>query len=1405
MIKGRLIALAACNLAGLLLSLAVFAADTPRNGGVFAGEALQGDRAASTLKRFVVEFPDPPLALYDGRELSAADRGGPRSLPATTLQISGEPRLNPRSPAALVYLEYIAERHEEFRLEAALLLGRPITPIFQYRTATNGMALDLTEAEAAALAASPLLKSIKPDTRHRLQTDAGPEWIGAAAIWEGVSGFPQARGEGVIVGVIDSGINWEHPSFADPAPDGYVYSNPLGQQLGLCDDPEVECNGKLIGVYDFVEDDPATEDVVEENTKGRDNDGHGSHVASIAVGNRANVLLNSTANATLSGVAPRANLVTYRVCYIGEPVGLDSGGCAGSAILSAIDQAVDDGVDVINYSIGSGPSDPWANGSIARAYLAARGAGVFVATSAGNEGPNPGTVGSPANAPWIIAVGNATHNRVFGTLVQNLTGGATTPPADLAGASLTGGSGQRLIVHAKDYGFPLCGSGPEELGSTCASNTGASNPWQGQTPFNGEIVVCDRGQYGRVEKGKNVLLAGAGGYILANTEEFGESVTADTHCLPSSHIGREDGDSLRAWLDSGTGHGGSISAFTLSEKDSFGDQLSETSSRGPALAPVENTLKPNLIAPGTQILAAIESGQEFNTKSGTSMASPHIAGAAALLKSVHSGWNVSQIASAIETTATAGLATVGGTVAATPHQRGAGRPQLADAANAGLYLNVTTTQFMTANPATGGDPGALNLAGLVNAGCEGTCSFTRAVTDQMGGGNWSATAVDFPAGVGVTVNPASFNLANGASRALNIGLTLAGSGKVGEWVDGRVRLSSAGAPDQYLTVSVFYSGGDLPEEWHITDDRSGGWVMFNLSGLAAMPDATFRSGGLQPVARTVQVLPEDSSNEDPYNGGPGVFTKWHNMPQGGLWLYAETLASTAEDLDLFVGRDDNGNGLAEETEELCTSTAPNDLERCDLFDLPPGNYWIVVQNWTGSEPGGDEATLRSAAIGPSAGSNLAVSGPGIVAGGANFSLRLSWDNVGAVPGQEWLGAVGIGTSRDHPNNIGVIPVRFTRSGISQPATFPLFDGMDHRLAVAAGTTHDRLFIDVPPGSTALTVSASALASTHNNNLSLELRRLGFAAALADPPFAVAPAGAPVVASDAGGGGAGPELTVSGAALQAGRWYAVLHNGNAQPSNVEIRAEVAAAGATVPIHRGLWAPSSRPGSGHGYEYNWGESDRALIWYTYDEAGQPAWYIAGSPPAAYDIWTSPLYRVSNDGMEQQLARVGDVSITNLAENDALFSFTLFGLSGTERMQPLSPLTCPQVNGAPASYTGLWYRGVAGLGGASVVVNSSTQAQIHYLFDAAGEPRWLIAQDASGTGAPDEPELPMLQFKGFCAVCAESAVSFEVIGTLQRSFNSEVAGSWTLDYLFEPPLAGSVTRGDSIIKLTDSLDCL
>jgi subtilisin family serine protease len=1352
-------------------------------GSAQSALARGADPAGDGLQRYIIELRDPPLALYEGRQMRAGNRL--ESFRAALAQPGKSGRLDMQAAANLDYLEFIAARQEDFAQEARSLLGRQLPAVHRYRVATNGMAVDLTASEAAALARSPLLKSIRPDVRYRLETDSGPEWIGAGAIWDGGSGFPDAQGENIVVGVIDTGINWEHPSFDDdPALSGYVYSNPLGNPLGLCGDPEVNCNDKLIGVYDFIEDDPETEDVVEENTKGRDNTGHGSHVASIAVGNRLNIPIDGM-NVTLSGVAPRANLVSYRVCY----GSLFESSCPSSAIVAAIDQAVRDGVDVINFSLGSrgSPGNPWTS-SDSRAYLAAREAGIFVATSAGNDGPDPSTVSSPANAPWMVAVGSATHDRVLALGFDLIDGPSELACVEGNGPEVEETVGPAPVVFAGDVGDPL----------GCSALPNGS--------LNGSIALVSRGGCLFETKAANAAAAGADFMVVYN-DVAGRPVLMDLgiSTISSCMITNEQGIAARDHVQSNPGAMGRVNfPIRRLKNDAYGDIVSSFSARGPALAPVADTLKPNLIAPGSQILGASDQGQEFRPLPGTSMASPHIAGAAALLKSVHSDWSPSQLATAIETTATPELATIDGTQPANPRERGAGRPQLGDAANAGLYLNATASQFRQANPAVGGDPGSLNLPGLVNSRCQGSCGFDRTVTDQMGGGNWTATAVDFPPGVGVTVTPSSFSLANGGSQALSVAVDLGTAAAIGEWVDGRVRLSAAGSPDQYLTVSVLAYGGDLPATWRITDDRDGGWQEFSLSGLVALPDATFRSGGLRPAERRVEVLVQDPTDDDPYDGGEGVFTQWHSLPQGGLWLYAETLQSTAEDLDLYVGRDDNGDGLADESEELCSSTTPLDLERCDLYDVPPGDYWILVQNWEATNADGDEATLLSAGIAAGDGS-LAASGPGIVGSGEEFALRLSWNNVAALPGEEWLGAVAVGTRRSDPTNIGVIPVHFTRSGISQPGTFALFDGVDHQLALDAGAGHDRLFIDVPPGAGSLTVSAEALEADMNDGLELELRRLDFDAALVDPPFAAAPTGAPAGGSDSGGGGTGPSVTVAGGSLQAGRWYAVLSNGNDSPVAVEVRADVASQGVASPIHRGLWNPSSRPGLRQGYDYNWGGTDRALIWYTYEESGQPAWYIAGNAAGNGNIWVSDLFRVTNDGANQQLAKVGNVSVTTLADDDALFTFTLFGQSGTDRTQPIAALTCPQIDGLPRSYTGLWYRGVSGLGGASVVVNDTTQAQIHYLFDDSGMPRWLVAQEPDAAGSPTASELPMLQFSGFCAVCPATQLPDPLeMGVLTREFASDTSGSWTFDFLFQPPLSGSVQRTDAIVKLTDTLEC-
>ncbi len=1055
--------------------------------GPVVAKGKSAPAAGNDTQRYIVVLEDPPLAAYDGRAIQTPELDvDTMHFPATANRFTGAKKLDVNSQGSKKYLKFLDERFNKFRGESALRLGRQLEPTRRYRNAVNGFATELSKDEVRALRDMPGVLSIEPDKVQKLETDSGPNWIGADKIHDGSAGpYAATGGEGIVIGIIDTGINWDHPSFVDAGEGsltGWDFVNPYGSQLGLCSKSEVLCNDKLVGVYDFVQDDPNTPEK-EENTNGKDNNGHGSHVSSIAAGNPVSVTVNDIP-LTIAGVAPNANIVMYRVCYIGDATDSSDDGCLESAILSAIDQAITDQVDVVNYSIGTDLENPWQPGTSTRAFLNLRAAGIFVATSGGNSGPAAGSIGSPANAPWITAVGNATHDRVFASAVENLSGGDTPTPGTLVGASYTDGIGIRKIVYAKDYGFALCGTGDAQSGESCATNTGLSNPFSPGT-FNGEIVVCDRGTYGRVEKGKNLLLAGAGGYILANTDEWGEDIVADDHCLPAVHLGLADSNKLRTWLGSGSNQQGSMSGFSIFHVPEAGDRIADSSSRGPGSPPTQNILKPDLIAPGTAILGAWKGGgTDFLIINGTSMASPHVAGGAALLKAVHSNWTPPMIASALLMTATPEQAIDYDGSEATPHKRGAGRPRLDQAVNAALFLDETESDFLSANPGIGGDPRNLNLPGLVDSVCHNTCSFQRTVTNMKGSANWSVSTDGFGNGVVVSVTPTNFTLASGASRQLTINIDLNQSEVIGAWIYGEVRLSSSGVPNEVFPVAVYADGGELPSEWNINTDKVSGWQDFELSGLSAMPDATFTSGGLVVPTETVELLPQDPTGDDPYDGGAGVMTVMHSVPEGTLLLRAETLDTTSADVDLYVGRDTNGDGIAQSSEEVCASYTDTAIESCELINPVAGEYWVLVQNWEATNPQ-DSVKLKSAVVSTTTPSPLSASGDGIVANGASQKIRLSWDNVSAVPGTGLVGAVGIGTRHENPANIGVIPVNFTKTGIAEPETLVLMNGVSRGLTIKNNATHDRIFFDIPTGTDSFTLATTASGADSGQNAALQ--------------------------------------------------------------------------------------------------------------------------------------------------------------------------------------------------------------------------------------------------------------------------------------------------------------------------------
>jgi uncharacterized repeat protein (TIGR01451 family) len=719
--------------------------------------------------RYIIRFNEQPLALYSG---------GLSGLAATHAGTRGEERLDAAGEASLAYMSFLAERQSERVQAIEGELGRALRVDYRYQIAFNGIAAALTSKEARRVAGLPNVAAVTPERVRHITTDAGPAWIGAPGIWNGsaTGGLPGTYGEGIVVGVIDTGIWPEHPSFADIGGDGYDHVNPRSRYYGVCDpldasyDPTFPCNDKLIGAWNYA-DGPT------------DNHGHGSHTASTAAGNfvssRPVVAPSITIYFDFSGVAPHAAVIAYDAC------GLTTG-CPDAGLIAAIDQAVADGVDVINYSLGGEPFDPWSDPSN-QALAAANAAGIFVATSAGNMGPGSWTIGSPADAPWLTAVGATTHDRQLRSVLAGLSGGDTTPPPDIYGRSVTDAYGPAPIVYAGDFGDQYCLS-----------------PFAAGTWTSGEIVVCDRGG-DRLAKGDNVMAGGAGGLIVANTASYGEFVSADAHSIPAVNIGHTAASGLSSWLSSGSGHTGTIMATSEVIEQLEADMLAGFSSRGPNLS-VPELIKPDVVAPGADIVAADELAADAAVLSGTSMSSPHVAGAAALLRSMHPAWSPAEIKSALMMTAHMALFDDDGVSPSNAFDHGSGRIDLNKAGRAGLIMDETAAGFAAANPSLGGDPSQLNLASMADDACFGSCTWTRYLTNTLpvstmwAAGSWSS----WPEAVGASVSPPVLSLAPGATGEIQVTANTA-LAPPGSPATGAIELTELGgaAPDAHLPFAVW--------------------------------------------------------------------------------------------------------------------------------------------------------------------------------------------------------------------------------------------------------------------------------------------------------------------------------------------------------------------------------------------------------------------------------------------------------------------------------------------------------------------------------------------------------------------------------------------------------------------------
>ncbi|XP_020100269.1 subtilisin-like protease SBT1.2 [Ananas comosus] len=395
----------------------------------------------------------------------------------------------------------------------------------------------------------------------------------------------------------------------------------------------VSCNNKIIAARGFK---------ASPNASAVDTAGHGTHVASIAAGNfidNASVL-GSTLG-TAAGMAPRAHLAIYKVCF--------KDGCTASDVLAAIDQAIYDRVDIISMSLGGNAADRYYNDGVSKGSLAAVLRGIAAVTAAGNLGANENTLAH--DAPWVLTVGATSTDRRIKSIVKLGNGEA-----------LEGETAYQPSSFNTSRTLPIVYPGAIGRRSAKYCLKGSLNSidvWK-------KIVLCHLGNSRNVEKGEVVYAAGGAALILLNPEEKGYSTLSEPHVLPVVHLGYLDGLKVQTYyysLQNSTGVSGA-NASIIFNATTYGHRPSPAvayfSSRGPPLSN-GGILKPDVLAPGVNILAAwpFEVGSNpsglaestFNFDSGTSMATPHVAGIAALIGNKHPTWSPAFVHSAIITSA----------------------------------------------------------------------------------------------------------------------------------------------------------------------------------------------------------------------------------------------------------------------------------------------------------------------------------------------------------------------------------------------------------------------------------------------------------------------------------------------------------------------------------------------------------------------------------------------------------------------------------------------------------------------------------------------------------------------------------------------------------------------------------
>jgi len=742
----RAIPLLACA-AALASALPAAAALAPVGHGTVprlrVGSIRLQDASAARV-RVIAQLALPPLAAADGRGLYAVHRG--------------RRRLAVHSSAARAYVARVAavQARAVARLRAAIPQARVQE---RFRVLLDAVTVDVPVRKLPALMRQRDFTKIFPSVRYTLALDTSPGIIGADTIRRTLG----ADGSGMKIAVVDDGLDQTNPFF-DPAGFSYPAGFPRGDTSAT--------TPKVIVARVFPGPDAGKAGTLPTDP---DSSFHGTHVAGIAAGDAGTTAPAGADHpqvAGLSGVAPKAWLGNYRVFTVPTPIGHVAN---TPEIVQAFEAAVADGMDVINFS-GGGPQTAPANDALIEAVHNVAAAGVVPVIAAGNDRDDygDGSVGSPGTAPDAISVAAVSNSHVFSPALDVVAPGA---PASLKGIPFLGAAGttappiwgsadQRLVdagsivgTDGKPVERHLCGAAPD-LAST--------RPTLPAHSLEGAIVLAERGRCPFTTKAAQAQAAGAAGLILSDNRQGEANQIPIRLSLAAGMVSNLDGDRLRASMDAtggrttirvgdqplelNTGRSGVITSFSSSGPTAFAHDL-----------------KPDVSAPGGQILSSTlpnTSVSRFAVFDGTSMATPHVSGAAALLLQLHPGWTPAQVKSALVATAAPAWGDTARTREAAVPLEGGGLVALQAAADPRIFAAPTSLSFE-------------DLA--ASAGAASKAMLVR-LTDAGGGaGTWQVTVAAQAATAGASVDAAGVvSLPPGGEVDLTVTVAASAGASAGE-------------------------------------------------------------------------------------------------------------------------------------------------------------------------------------------------------------------------------------------------------------------------------------------------------------------------------------------------------------------------------------------------------------------------------------------------------------------------------------------------------------------------------------------------------------------------------------------------------------------------------------------------